>query len=583
MQLSSCTVTLKSMNWTLESLTEQLAELRRLHRDSTDIEVKRASELPGNLPETTCSFANMPSGGTIILGVDESRDFEVVGVADAAALEEAIISQTRNSVKPAPMIECETFTLEGKQVLVAQVNPVPLQNRPAHYRGVAYLRQSDGDYEMNDADLALVEIQKLSHSENFQFDVVPVLNSSTRDLDSVRVKSFLEAARAGSRILSKKIDDQELLETLNIVTVKGELTLAGIYALGEYPQGKAPQLRITTAVQLPREGSSVRTRNMQDFEGPLPDLLESALAWVKQNAPTRNVYDSSGNMRKESVYPLPAVRELIANALVHRDLSPNSDGKWVEIRLRDDRLVISNPGGLRGVSVKQLESATLSKNAVNPRLYDIAKRVRTEADYSVIEGEGAGIQEVLRQTRQALLAKPQLIDTGVQFTAILYGASVFSEAELEWLRSIGGDGLTAVEKHLLVGLRKGESWHLSRILNEFSPITVAEAEKLMHGLKKRGFIESDNKTFTLGAHSENQAPRVEKGKTILAKITKNAPTIARALELKPKQNFDELLRTTGLSQGQLRYALDKLQGAGLIVREGGWGVHGTTYRWSVQT
>ncbi|MHC9573461.1 RNA-binding domain-containing protein [Corynebacterium diphtheriae] len=551
------------MNWTLDSLTEQLAELRRLHRDSTDIEVKRASELPENLPETTCAFANMPSGGTIILGVDENRDFEVVGVADAAALEEALISQTRNSVKPAPMIECETFTLEGKQVLVAQVNPVPLQNRPAHYRGVAYLRQSDGDYEMNDADLALVEIQKLSHSENFQFDVVPVLNSSIRDLDSVRVKSFLEAARAGSRILSKKIDDQELLETLNIVTVKGELTLAGIYALGEYPQGKAPQLRITAAVQLPREGSSVRTRNMQDFEGPLPDLLESALTWVRQNAPTRNVYDSSGNMRKESVYPLPAVRELIANALVHRDLSPNSDGKWVEIRLCDDRLVISNPGGLRGVSVKQLESATLSKNAVNPRLYDIAKRVRTE---------GAGIQEVLRQTRQALLAKPQLIDTGVQFTAILYGASVFSEAELEWLRSIGGDGLTAVEKHLLVGLRKGESWHLSRILNEFSPITVAEAEKLMHGLKKRGFIES-----------ENQAPRVEKGETTLAKITKNAPTVARALELKSQQSFEELLRTTGLSQGQLRFALDKLQAVGLVVREGGWGVHGTTYHWSAQT
>ncbi|CAB0576894.1 transcriptional regulator [Corynebacterium diphtheriae] len=551
------------MNWTLDSLTEQLAEFRRLHRDSTDIEVKRASELPENLPETTCAFANMPSGGTIILGVDENRDFEVVGVADAAALEEALISQTRNSVKPAPMIECETFTLEGKQVLVAQVNPVPLQNRPAHYRGVAYLRQSDGDYEMNDADLALVEIQKLSHSENFQFDVVPVLNSSTRDLDSVRVKSFLEAARAGSRILSKKIDDQELLETLNIVTVKGELTLAGIYALGEYPQGKAPQLRITAAVQLPREGSSVRTRNMQDFEGPLPDLLESALTWVRQNAPTRNVYDSSGNMRKESVYPLPAVRELIANALVHRDLSPNSDGKWVEIRLCDDRLVISNPGGLRGVSVKQLESATLSKNAVNPRLYDIAKRVRTE---------GAGIQEVLRQTRQALLAKPQLIDTGVQFTAILYGASVFSEAELEWLRSIGGDDLTAVEKHLLVGLRKGESWHLSRILNEFSPITVAEAEKLMHGLKKRGFIES-----------ENQAPRVEKEETTLAKITKNAPIIAHALELKSQQSFEELLRTTGLSQGQLRFALDKLQAVGLVVREGGWGVHGTTYHWSVQT
>ncbi|MHC9953822.1 hypothetical protein ACQX2S_02710 [Corynebacterium diphtheriae] len=42
---------------------------------------------------------------------------------------------------------------------------------------------------------------------------------------------------------------------------------------------------------------------------------------------------------------------------------------------------------------------------------------------------------------------------------------------------------------------------------------------------------------------------MEKGETTLAKITKNAPTVARALELKPQQSFEELLRTTGLSQG----------------------------------
>lgn len=48
------------MNWTLDSLTEQLAELRRLHRDSTDIEVKRASELPENLSRNNmcvCQYA----------------------------------------------------------------------------------------------------------------------------------------------------------------------------------------------------------------------------------------------------------------------------------------------------------------------------------------------------------------------------------------------------------------------------------------------------------------------------------------------------------------------------------------------
>lgn len=563
-------------------MIEQLNELRRLHRDTTSLEVKQARSLPEKLPETTCAFANMPGGGTIILGVDEEKDFKVVGVEDAAAMEAALISQTRNSVKPAPMVDCEILTIEEKQVLVAQVTPVPLQQRPARFRNVAYLRQSDGDYEMNDADLAIVEIQKHSQSENFQFDVASVSNSSRRDLDTDLTRGFLNSARSGSQILSKITSDQDLLETLNVTTEEGKLTLAGIYGLGTYPQGKTPQLRITAAVKLAREGSNIRTRNLQDFEGPLPALLEDALTWVAQNAPSRNVYDSNGHMQKVSVYPLPAVRELIANALVHRDLSPNSIGKWVEIRLLEDRLVISNPGGLRGVSVKQLQSATLSKNAVNPCLYDIAKRVRTENNYSIIEGEGAGIQEVFRQTRDALLAKPQLIDTGVQFTAILYGASVFTAEEIEWLRSNGAENLTAVEKHLLVGLRKGEHWQISRIIKEFSPITASEATRIVHSLEERGFILNANNILTLKGQStsvEVKSTNTELNETALSKITKNAPKIAHSLAAKSNQSFDSLLSSTKLSQGQLRFALNKLHEAGLLERDGGWGVRGTTYRW----
>lgn len=40
---------------------------------------------PENLPETVCAFANMPGGGTIILGVDERANFAVVGVPNLKA------------------------------------------------------------------------------------------------------------------------------------------------------------------------------------------------------------------------------------------------------------------------------------------------------------------------------------------------------------------------------------------------------------------------------------------------------------------------------------------------------------------
>ena len=81
----------------------------------------------------------------------------------------------------------------------------------------------------------------------------------------------------------------------NVLTAAGEPTLAGLYALGTYPQGQYPALTVTAAVQLPGGEGQPRNRNLQDFTGPVPVLLTDLLDWVASNVDTVNQYRVNGH------------------------------------------------------------------------------------------------------------------------------------------------------------------------------------------------------------------------------------------------------------------------------------------------
>lgn len=209
--------------------------------------------------------------------------------------------------------------------------------------------------------------------------------------------------------------------------------------MGYLPQATEPALGATAAVRLLRSEDGGRTRNLTEIEGPLPVIacrryeLDST-----QCRHSRSRYNSQRAFGRPARVPPTAVREILANALVHRDLGPSVDvGKKVEIRISDKALIITSPGGLRGLSVAQLESSNLTKAAVNKRLYEIARYLRLPDNERVIEGEGGGIQEVLPLSGNHGYRTPEFIDNGVEFKAILFRTSRFTDAENDWLRNMG--------------------------------------------------------------------------------------------------------------------------------------------------
>ena len=95
---SKCTEQSVHLLCMTEDLSALVAELRATGGDNTSIEVKAAAGgLPDSLASTLCALANMPGGGTVILGLDERTGFHPVSLGDPQKLKQGLASKARGS------------------------------------------------------------------------------------------------------------------------------------------------------------------------------------------------------------------------------------------------------------------------------------------------------------------------------------------------------------------------------------------------------------------------------------------------------------------------------------------------------
>ena len=564
---------LGKVDWTPADVAELIGDLRARRGDTATVEVKSAADGCPTLGPSLCAFGNMPDGGTIILGLDEGGGFAPVGLDDIATLEQGVAGQAREAVTPPVNCVFQTLPFQGDQILVCHVAGLPLASRPARHRGQAYLRQSDGDYPMSDQEIAQIEVQKTQAFRRTHPDQEAVDGTTTSELDDRLLEMFLISARQQSR-RNARVTDEELLRRTGVTTQSGELTLAGLYAMGSYPQQYHPNLGVTAAVQLPRD-SGARNRDLQHFDGPIPDLLDSAMEWVRRNTRATMRYDERGHGVDVSELPMTAVREIIANALVHRNLDAVTDAKRVEIRLLDDQLLVMSPGGLWGVTERQLGQPN-GKSAVNLFLYEICKRVRMPDGTRVIEGEGGGIREAMLALREAGLRPPKFIDAGVRFEALISRHTLLDDSDLAWLASLpASSDLSSEQRAVLAAMHRGQPWTNGMVRDEFAPMDSVDARRLLQQLVDKGLAVM---TGSRGTTIYELAPAYGGSPTeeAIHGLGPNAVTIWAALE--QPASFRQLLKRLTLTQRQLRYALDRLREAQLVTLDGAPGQRDSIYR-----
>lgn len=485
-------------------MNDIMARLRRQRNDDHCIEAKSGTgKLDTAFWKAVSSFANT-KGGVIVLGIQEDqRDggFSPAPGFDPARMNDRLISALRQGqekppVTPIPQFDIETDEFDGFPVILVWIHPMRGDPQLGHQmpcyvtaqglRDGAYKRVLDGD-------------QRLSSYEVFQLttlytpdlsELAAVCEAGLSDLDEQAWKGLIESLeKRGSRIRLGTSGDAEVLERLHVLDGDGLPTLAGALALGRYPQQFFPQLFIDVAVHPSPEKSISDTRfvDRAHCDGPLPLAVEDAIKAVMRNLRTRSV-EVGSTMVDEPEIPEIALREAIVNAVMHRDYSPQVQGRQVQIDVYPDRVEVNSPGGLW--SDRTLDNIDENRSVSrNPSLANLLSNLPTPSgSMRVAENQGSGIQRMRKGMERYGLPQPQFDARIGEFTVTLYRFGILNPEVSQWLASVAPESKR--EEQIALAIAQGLGAVSVKELRQHVGLDSDDARKLLSGLAERGLLRA---------------------------------------------------------------------------------------------
>ena len=397
------------------------------------IELKKAAGgTPTKLYDTLSSFSNQLNGGIIIFGIDEEAGYEIIGVYDAQDLQKKVMEQ---SLQMEPVVR-PLFTvaqIKDKLVVSAEISECDIYDKPCFYKGAgrlrgSYIRVGDSDQHMTEYEIYSYEAFK----RNTHDELRTVERATKKNLSKDNTTEYLIKLRRQKQNLVN-LDDGRILETQGIC--QDDIpTLAGLMLVGEYPQEFFPQLSVTAMVvqgkkigELGNDGE--RFVDNKRIEGSIPQMLEGTLAFVRRNMKVKTIITEEGNRADKPEYPIKAVREIILNALIHRDYSVHTDHSPIRLVMYEDRLELENPGGLYGrITVDDL--GKISADTRNPYMAGALEiMIDTENRFS-------GIPTVLVELKKAGLPAPVFINKRGIFKVVFYKKTSGQSKESEITQAI---------------------------------------------------------------------------------------------------------------------------------------------------
>jgi len=328
-----------------------------------------------------CGFANA-QGGCLYIGKDDTGN--ITGLSNAHKLSKDLPNKIRDQLGLMPHInllnEYDKIFLE----IIVEPSTVPIS-----FRGVYYWRSGSVKQELKGHALTEFLLKKMGMT----WDRVVVRKATLDDIDDVTIELFKKKATKAGRLPDlSDLSTKDLLKKLSLLTKDG-LTNAALVLFGKDPGEFYPNI----FVKLGRFGTSVVDMRFQEVcEGNLFQMLHDVMEQLEKKFLIKPVRFEGLQRIEELEYPVPALREMLLNALVHRSYL----GSMTQLKVMDDRLSLWNAGSLPvELTVEKLFQLHESFPR-NPLIADICYKS------GYIDSWGRGIGNIVEACKQSGLPVP---------------------------------------------------------------------------------------------------------------------------------------------------------------------------------
>ena len=457
---------------TEDKVSRLIKDFSGLPAETEWIEFKSNYVDPDKIGENISAIANSAAllrkhVGYIIWGI-ENENHAIVGTdflpKKTKKGNEELENWLLRNLNPRIDIVIHENIVDGKHIVLFEIQPA--LNRPVRFKDTEYIRVGSYTKKLRDYPEKERSLWKI-------FDKIPFEEGiAKKGVNSDNVLSLIDYPRYfsmmkeplpdnRSAILSRLISEKIILTATenryNITNVGAALFAKD---LSQFDRLARKALRVIVY----RGNNRIETLREQSLTKGYAIGFEGALRYINDQLPQNEEIGEA--LRKEvRMYPQIAIRELVANALIHQDFHITGAGPTVEIF--SDRMEIINPGVPLIDTLRFIDEPPRSRNE---RLASLMRRV------AICEERGSGIDKVIFHIEVFQLPAPDFRASADSTIAVLYGHRKFAQMKREeriracyqhsCLQHVSGGHMTNASLRKRLGIKDSNYPAASRIFKD---------------------------------------------------------------------------------------------------------------------
>ncbi|HAH32810.1 MAG TPA: AAA family ATPase [Elusimicrobia bacterium] len=344
--------------------------------------------------ESLVAMANA-KGGAVLVGIADRG--EVAGTSIPFNAASSWLNEIKTKTSPSLLPDIKFFAYKSLNLAILTIPEYPI--KPVSFKGRYFLRVGSSNHLMRVEDVAR------SHYNTFNtsWDYTIAKEHSLGDISLEKVDNFLSFANKNREIA---LNDPPVSTLRKLELLRADAISKACFLLFMKEES------LLTTIEIGRFQTKTLIKDATRIKTDLFSEVDAAFQFLIKHLSKKYIITGKPQREERWEYPLDALREIIINAIVHRDYSCSSDSV---IKIFDDKIEFFNPGRLFGnLTVARLLRGDYISTIRNKQIAGIFKEA------GIMEKYGSGIGRIIEAFRNSGLPAPKFRELGDGFLVTVY-------------------------------------------------------------------------------------------------------------------------------------------------------------------